>query len=96
MTAACCLYLHHLSLGGETPEADWWCAQMMPDKSVGPVLEAPAPTDTAWEDIPWSSATWTQMAIGLEDSPPAGNGHMEAQGPSPGRRCGGQLRADSH
>ncbi|MFF2847385.1 RNA polymerase sigma factor [Streptomyces sp. NPDC058001] len=33
MTAACCLYLHHLSLG-EAPEADWWRGQMMPDISL--------------------------------------------------------------
>ncbi|MFJ6574186.1 hypothetical protein ACIQNU_43025 [Streptomyces sp. NPDC091292] len=69
MSAACCLYLHHLSLG-ETPEADWWRDQMMPDSPVEPVPEPPMPTGRAWEDIPWTSTTWTRMVIGLEDDPP--------------------------
>ncbi|WJY35821.1 hypothetical protein QT196_00180 [Streptomyces sp. P9-2B-2] len=69
MSAACCLYLHHLSLG-ETPEADWWRTQMMADSSVDPAPGVPEPAGPGWEGVPWSSATWTMMAIGLEDSPP--------------------------
>lgn len=42
MSAACCLYLHHLSLG-ETPEADWWRTQMMADSSVEPLRKCPSP-----------------------------------------------------
>ncbi|MFH9871617.1 hypothetical protein ACH4NT_36770 [Streptomyces lydicus] len=68
MSAACCLYLHHLSLG-ETPEADWWRTQMMADLGEA-APEVPEPAGTGWEGIPWSSDTWTRMAIGLEDSPP--------------------------
>ncbi|MFE1765707.1 hypothetical protein ACFW81_16025 [Streptomyces angustmyceticus] len=68
MSAACCLYLHHLSLG-ETPEADWWRTQMMAEMAEA-APEVPEPAGPGWEGIPWSSATWTMMAIGLEDSPP--------------------------
>ncbi|MFJ1847417.1 hypothetical protein [Streptomyces sp. NPDC088146] len=69
MTAACCLYLHHLSLG-ETAEADWWRTQMMPDSSAGPAPEEAVTPGMAGEGLPWSSSTWTQMVIGLEDRPP--------------------------
>ncbi|MFF8903228.1 hypothetical protein ACF082_37865 [Streptomyces lydicus] len=68
MSAACCLYLHHLSLG-ETPEADWWRTQMTADLGEA-APEVPEPAGTGREGIPWSSDTWTRMAIGLEDSPP--------------------------
>ncbi|OYP10431.1 hypothetical protein CFC35_40115 [Streptomyces sp. FBKL.4005] len=70
MSAACCLYLHHLSLG-ETREADWWRAQMMRDKPEEPIGETQQGEDALHEsDIPWSSSTWTMLAIGLEDGPP--------------------------
>ncbi|MEV5127203.1 hypothetical protein AB0K49_31100 [Streptomyces decoyicus] len=55
---------------GETPEADWWRTQMMADSSVGPAPKVPQPEGTVAEGDPWSSATWTRMAIGLQDSPP--------------------------
>ncbi|MEU0663791.1 hypothetical protein [Streptomyces lavendulocolor] len=70
MSAACCLYLHHLSLG-ETREADWWRVQMMPDSSVELVGSEPEAEAPACEGIPWAaSRTYTMLAIGLEDGPP--------------------------
>ncbi|MFJ4689681.1 hypothetical protein [Streptomyces sp. NPDC088789] len=65
-TAACYLYLHHLSLG-ETREADLWRAQMMPDDAAIRPTSQPWPD---WDDCPSSAAGWTLLTIGMEDRPP--------------------------
>ncbi|MCE0444821.1 hypothetical protein LT493_04545 [Streptomyces tricolor] len=70
MSAACCLYLHHLSLG-ETREADWWRAQMIAGTSLkNRSVRRNRVRMRFTSDIPWSSSTWTMLAIGLEDGPP--------------------------
>lgn len=75
MSATCCLYLHHLSLG-ETREADWWRAQMMPNTPAVPAPEdsgRPAEPggedDGLWPACP-QAPTYTMLTIGLNEHPP--------------------------